>query len=237
MGTVTSTMDIARTLIRHGADEGATVIAAHQSHGRGRAGRTWDSPPSTGLYCSIILRPRILAADFQPMSIAVGLALCDALDPAHRNRLELKWPNDILVQGRKLAGILITTDLTGPTVESAIVGMGINLLPDPTRPPLAISLAELPEPSAVPVPNLVTAIASALGTRYSAILQGDPERALQGWPDRLAYRNQLVTVQEGSRSVSGRLLGSDSAGSLRLETPTGPKRITTGDLTRGPRPV
>ncbi|HET9658996.1 MAG TPA: biotin--[acetyl-CoA-carboxylase] ligase [Thermomicrobiales bacterium] len=236
MGTVTSTMDIARTLIRHGANEGATVIAAHQSQGRGRAGRTWDSPASTGLYCSIILRPHIPAADFQPMSIAVGLALCDALDPGHRNNLELKWPNDILVQGRKLAGILIATDLYGPVVESAILGIGINLLPDPAQPSLAISLAELSNRSAIPASDLFPAIAAALRARYSAILDGNPERALQGWSDRLAYRNQLVTIEDGPHRLTGILLGIDSAGSLHLQTPSGPKLITSGDLNRGPQP-
>lgn len=236
MGTVTSTMDTARALVGHGAAEGTTVIASRQTQGRGRAGRSWESPSSTGLYCSIILRPRIPAADFQSIAIAVGLALCDALDPDHRNGFELKWPNDILVQDRKVAGILIATDVLGSIVESAVLGIGINLLPDPNRPPLAISLAELSNQSPREASGLLPSITGALLPRYLAILDGNPARALQGWRDRLAYLDQPITIQEGPRLLSGLLLGIDSTGSLHLQTPSGPKLITSGDLNRGPRP-
>ena len=236
MGTVTSTMDTARVLVSHGAAEGTTVVAGRQTHGRGRAGRIWESPSSTGLYCSIILRPRIPAADFQSMAIAVGLALCDALDPDHRNDFQLKWPNDILVQDRKVAGILIATDMLGPIVQSAILGIGINLVPDPTRPPLAISLAELSNQPTRGASGLLPSITGALLPRYLAILDGNPARALQGWSDRLAYLDQPITIQEGGRHLSGILLGIDSSGSLHLQTSSGPKLITSGDLNRGPRP-
>jgi BirA family biotin operon repressor/biotin-[acetyl-CoA-carboxylase] ligase len=169
------------------------------------------------------------------MAIAAGLAVCDALDPQHRLGLAIKWPNDILAGGRKLGGILITTELTGAVVDSAIVGFGINLVPDAARTSSAMSIAELGTQSIVDATDLLPSVAEALEARYLALLAGDPDRALQTWPDRLAYLDQLVTVQDGPHGLTGSLLGIDSTGSLRLQTHIGEKLITSGDLTRGPK--
>lgn len=235
MGTVTSTMDIARRLDRLGAAEGTTVIATAQTAGRGRAGRVWQSPPSTGLYCSILLRPRIAVERFQPFSLVAGLALCDALDPDHRKNLALKWPNDLLVQDRKLAGILIATELSGSIVESAILGIGLNLTSDPNRPPHAIALTEIAQSPPPPTSELVDSIWTAIRPRYTALLDLDPTRALAGWNDRLAFLGDLVTIQDGPNQLTGRLTGFDPSGTLHLETASGPISISSGTLTRGPR--
>lgn len=235
MGTVSSTMDIARDLGRLGAAEGTTVVAARQSAGRGRAGRTWESPGGAGLYCSVLLRPRIDSSAFQPMSIAVGLAVCDALDPEHRLGLQVKWPNDVLADGRKLAGILIRTYVTGSLVESAVLGIGLNLVPDSTRPAQAISLADL----AGFTPNLwgdpLSSITTAIQARYAALAAGDTERALEGWDRRLAYLGERVTIEDGASLISGLSMGLGESGSLLIETATGLISIVSGDLTRGPR--
>jgi BirA family biotin operon repressor/biotin-[acetyl-CoA-carboxylase] ligase len=236
MGEITSTMDIARCLGRLGATEGTAVIAARQTRGRGRSGREWASPRSSGFYCSILLRPCISAIAFQPMSIAAGLAVCDALDPNRRFDLKIKWPNDIFAADRKLGGILITTELSGSIVESAVLGIGINLLPDAARPSHAISLAEL-DHSTIEATDLLPVISDALSARYLAILEEDSDRALQNWSDRLAYLDELVVIQDGPQLIHGFVQGIDPAGSLQLQTPSGPKLVTSGDLTCGPKPV
>ena len=233
LGTVTSTMDIARRLESHGAAEGTSVIAAAQTHGRGRSDRIWQSPVRTGLYCSILLRPQIPSDRFRPFSVAAGLALCEALDPTHWLGLQLKWPNDILFKEKKLAGILITTSLTGHIVDSAILGIGLNLLPDPTRPETAISLAELDGAFPPFVRTPLTPIFDALSKRYSAIVDSDIS-AIADWPNRLAYHRQPVTLQDAQTTRTGSLEGLDLAGALILTTTNGPRVITSGDLTRGP---
>src|SRR5215204_5105565 len=145
MGNVTSTMDVARRLEAFESSEGIAIIASCQTHGRGRCDRNWQSPRGSGLYCSILLRPDMSILQFQPFSVAVGLAICEALDPEHRLGLQLKWPNDIIFRGRKLAGILIATNLNGSQVASAIIGIGINLLADPSYPETSIALEEIPD--------------------------------------------------------------------------------------------
>lgn len=236
MGSVTSTMDIARRLESLGASEGVTIIAASQSHGRGRSDRVWKSPPGVGLYCSVLLRPQISIDRFRPFSVAAGLAICEALDPNLDLGIELKWPNDILYRGKKLAGILITSSLAGSNVESALLGFGLNLRPDRARPETATSFAEIQGHSNSGAEDLMGRIFDALSKRYAAVCN-DESSAVSDWPDRLAYRNRLVTIQDGPHHLSGLLLGIDSTGSLHLQTPAGPKLIASGDLTRGPQPT
>lgn len=237
MGAVTSTMDVARRLERLGAAEGTTVIAALQTAGRGRSRRNWESPVSTGLYCSILLRPRIAISQLQPFAIAAGLAVCDALDPVGDVGLQLKWPNDVLHQGRKLAGILITSGITGETVESAVLGIGLNLSPDPLFPEQAISLAEIENVSIDREATPFAFIATALEQRYRLILATEAERAIDGWERRLAYLDQVVSIVDGSETIEGRLAGLAANGSLLLETSSGVKQIASGDLVRGTRLV
>ncbi len=234
MGSVTSTMDIARHLDNHGAVEGTTVIAASQTHGRGRSDRIWSSPAGAGLYCSILLRPQLPAEQFQPFSIAAGLAICEALDPGNRIGLQLKWPNDILYQGRKLGGVLFTTAVSGPIVTSAVLGFGLNLRLDPTHPNTSIALEAVLE---ISHPLLVCpehCILSAICTRYTQLTSGELP-PIADWPARLAFLGDHVIIQEGRSTASGILRALDFEGALILHTPAGERRIASGELTRGPR--
>lgn len=231
MGVVTSTMDVARHLQALGAAEGITVVAASQIRGRGRADRSWHSSDSTGLYCSILLRPRIPAIQFQAFSIAVGLALCEALDPGGELELRLKWPNDILCCDKKLAGILVTSGLSGNNLDWAILGIGLNLLNDPDRPDSAISLSEIHTVSSAMLSNPIRSITEHISTRYDAILRDDPAQTLAGWPERLAWLHQPVIIE----NEVGFLRGIDERGALLLETSDGIAAISAGELTRGPR--
>lgn len=233
MGAVTSTMDIARRLESLGAPEGVAVLAASQTHGRGRSDRTWQSPPNAGIYCSILLRPNLPVDKFQPFSIVAGLALCEALDPDQSLSIQLKWPNDLIVAGRKLAGILVTSNLTGEPVSSAILGFGINLQPNSTQPSTAIAFAEIASSQTSLIPRLIR----ALSDRYAAICAGNSELALLDWPDRLAYLGQPVLIQDGSTQHAGIIHGLDHTGALVIEASDGPLLIFSGELTRGPRPI
>lgn len=235
MRTVPSTMDIVRRLERFGAAEGIAVIAASQTRGRGRAGRSWQSPDASGLYCSILLRPNIPPRRFQPFSIAVGLAVCEALDPDQQIGLQLKWPNDIVYQGKKLAGILLTTSLAGGIVESAILGIGLNLHPDSVRPDHAISLAEIPGMRQLTVENAFGSLTRSIGRRYDAITGQDTDRALAHASARLAYFGRTVTLEDGAMAYTGQVVGIDASGALLIETSSGPVAISSGELTRGPR--
>jgi BirA family biotin operon repressor/biotin-[acetyl-CoA-carboxylase] ligase len=109
-----------------GADEGAVVTTDHQTAGRGRRGRTWFDAPGTSLLFSLILRPRIPFERLGLLPVALGTAVAEALDAACRIPARTKWPNDVTVDGRKIAGILVETKLVGSRADIAVAGVGLN---------------------------------------------------------------------------------------------------------------
>ena len=120
-----STNDEAARLARAGAAHGTVIIASKQTGGRGREGRPWASPEG-GLYLSAVLRPPLPLADVPPMTLAIGIAICDAVR-AEGAPAVIKWPNDLLVDGRKLAGVLVESHSQGGKLDAVIAGIGINL--------------------------------------------------------------------------------------------------------------
>jgi BirA family biotin operon repressor/biotin-[acetyl-CoA-carboxylase] ligase len=121
-----STNDEAARLARAGASHGTIVVAESQRAGRGREGRAWQSPKGLGLYLSAIVRPPLPLAMVPPMTLAIGIGVCDAVR-ACGAEAHLKWPNDLLVRGKKLAGVLVEAQSQGPRLEAVIVGIGVNL--------------------------------------------------------------------------------------------------------------
>ena len=138
-----STNDEAARLARAGARHGTVVIAESQRAGRGRDGHAWQSPKGLGLYLSAVVRPPLPLALVPPMTLAIGVGLCDAARSFGADAT-LKWPNDLLVRGKKLAGVLVEAQSQGTRLESVIVGIGVNLggeLPDEVA-GTAITLAQ-----------------------------------------------------------------------------------------------
>lgn len=125
--SVASTNDIAKQLAGSGAAEGTTVMADAQTQGRGRRGRAWYSRPGLGLYLSVILRPGWEPRRIPHLAVLGGVSAAAALDTIGLPELEVKWPNDILVRGRKIAGILIEPRLGGQQLEYAVIGVGVNV--------------------------------------------------------------------------------------------------------------
>ena len=122
-----STNDVARDWALAGAPDGALVVAARQTRGRGRRERTWDSPASTGLYASFVLRPDWPADQAPNLAIVAGMAAFRALEKAGVRDLRMKWPNDVLANGRKICGVLVEPRLGAGRIEFAVAGIGINV--------------------------------------------------------------------------------------------------------------
>ncbi len=120
---IPSTQDEAIRLARGGAPEGTVVVAARQTQGRGRLGRRWFSPPGAGLYASVVLRPPVPAAQWPVLSVLAGVAVVEALQGLGVAGARLKWPNDALIEGRKVAGILVEAF---PDAGFAVLGLGLN---------------------------------------------------------------------------------------------------------------
>jgi BirA family biotin operon repressor/biotin-[acetyl-CoA-carboxylase] ligase len=125
--TVQSTNDVAAAQAEHGAVEGTIVVADQQTKGRGRLGRTWYSPPGTGIYLSIVLRPIFPPEDAPGLSLMTALALAETLEKYCPGGVQIKWPNDVLLGGRKVAGILTELSAEKEKISHVIVGIGINV--------------------------------------------------------------------------------------------------------------
>jgi BirA family biotin operon repressor/biotin-[acetyl-CoA-carboxylase] ligase len=135
---VTSTLDVAHEVAAQGAEAGTLIVADTQTAGRGRQGRSWTSEKGAGIWLTMIERPRD-ASGLDVLSLRVGIALADALDAYADAPIWLKWPNDLYIRGRKLAGILIEARWREGQPEWVAIGVGINLRP-PASEPKAIGL-------------------------------------------------------------------------------------------------
>ena len=122
-----STNDVSREWALGGAREGSVVTAGRQTRGRGRRARVWESPPGTGLYASFVLRPGWLAKKAPDLAIVAGMAAFHALEKAGVSNLRVKWPNDILANGKKICGVLVEPRIGDGRIEFAVVGIGINV--------------------------------------------------------------------------------------------------------------
>jgi BirA family biotin operon repressor/biotin-[acetyl-CoA-carboxylase] ligase len=124
---VKSTNDLVSQMAESGAPEGTIVTAEQQSQGRGRLGRTWFSPEGTGIYVSILLRPRIKPEQAPGLSIMTSVALAEALEKYVPGEVQIKWPNDILVSGKKVCGVLTELSAERQKIQHVVVGVGINV--------------------------------------------------------------------------------------------------------------
>jgi len=207
---VGSTNTVARELAAAGAPHGTVVTAAEQTAGRGRQGRTWTAPPNSALLYSAVLRP--LEPRHSVLPLAVALAVCETAERLRPDiDCKVKWPNDVHLEGRKLAGILIEAR---PQDGWAVVGVGLNLsiAPDKFPPELRDRATSLfPPSSAVPYIHHSgirnswrgLAAAGALGERLEAWLGAEPEAVLDAWRGRDALRGREVSWEKGSGVADG----------------------------------
>jgi BirA family biotin operon repressor/biotin-[acetyl-CoA-carboxylase] ligase len=228
-----STNDEAARLARAGARHGTIVIAHAQHAGRGREGRAWASPPGAGLYLSAVVRPPLPLVDVPPMTLAIGVGLCDAAR-AHGAHAELKWPNDALVGGRKLAGVLVEAQSQGARLESVVVGIGVNVRPlGPDVPADVIARAVSLDEAAGSVVDRDAFLETLLARvelwidRYVA---SGIEAIIPAWTARMAPGLVARAIIDGAPHV-GELAGLDGDGALLVRDGAGAMhRVRSGDV-------
>jgi BirA family biotin operon repressor/biotin-[acetyl-CoA-carboxylase] ligase len=184
---VSSTNDVLKDLAVHGAPEGTTVLARAQSEGRGRRGREWASVPGKGVYMSVLLRPGIPAKDAGWLAILGGVSVVRALELLDVSNLTLKWPNDVLAGGRKIAGILIEPRIGAGQVEFAVVGIGINVeqkSEDWTDALKETATSCHMEGVLVSCEHVIRAVLSEVDYGYPFLKQRKPERLMEEWVKR-----------------------------------------------------
>lgn len=224
-----STNDIVKDMARSGAPEGALVRAVRQEAGRGRRGRSWTSEPGN-LYCTLLLRPGGTPQRAAELSFVTALAAGEAVDGLVAAAPKLKWPNDVLVDGAKIAGILLESEAeTGGGVAWVAVGMGMNVRHHPDTPGYATT--SLLAQGADVEPDLVMAAYARAFDRWYRRWQDygfAPVRA--AWLNAAQGVGGPVTVRLHDRSFEGRLVDLDADGALLVETAGGTVKVTAGDV-------
>jgi BirA family biotin operon repressor/biotin-[acetyl-CoA-carboxylase] ligase len=229
--SVTSTMDVARKFAREGAREGTVVVAGEQTVGRARLGRAWINPPGV-LAVSIILHPEM--SQLVRLTMVASLATSRCIEKATGLETAIKWPNDVLVRGKKISGILLESALRGQSVDWAVIGIGINVNFDPNAYPeiadIATSLSvELGE--YVPPLNILVHLLTETEQLYLALRRGEP--VYQAWRDKLETLGKLIQVKTGNDNLEkGYAESVDEDGALMLRRSDGSLlRIVAGEVT------
>jgi BirA family biotin operon repressor/biotin-[acetyl-CoA-carboxylase] ligase len=232
----TSTNDIIEKLARDGVKEGAVVFAESQTKGRGRLGRTWMSPAKKGLWLSVLLRPDLRPQQTTQLTVAAATALARAIRIETGIQPEIKWPNDILIRRRKVAGILTELNAELDHVKYIILGIGVTVNLSATEFPaglrtIATSLKIEAEKS-ISRPSLAVEILRQLDHDYRRIQDGEFAAVADEWEEQCTTLGQNVTIRIGNRTIRGRAESLSSEGALLVRTEHGHlEPIIGGDVT------
>ncbi|MCU0771781.1 MAG: biotin--[acetyl-CoA-carboxylase] ligase [Verrucomicrobia bacterium] len=231
-----STNDMVEKLARDGAAEGAVVFAESQTRGRGRLGRSWSSPAGQGLWFSVLLRPAWRPQEITRLTVAAATALRRAIRSVTRIETEIKWPNDLLIQGRKVAGILTELSAETDRVRYVVLGVGIDVNQTASDFPGELSKVagslRLALGQRVDRPALATAVLRELDRDYARVCHGQFQAIAEEWESGCSTLGRTVQIRIGDRRLVGRAESLDPDGALLLRTQHGHLEcITGGDLT------
>jgi len=235
---IDSTNTRAVALARAGAPEGTLILAEGQTAGRGRMGRHWHAPKGSSLLVSLILRPPLLPRQAQRATMIVSLAAIQAIAQVSGLRTQVKWPNDVVLGGKKVGGILTELGLRGEQLDYAVVGLGLNVnldissLPDLIAPATSLSAEAGRTISRL---ELLLALLEGVETRYERMLAGWSPH--EEWREHLATLGQFVQVGTVDEVIEGLAEDVDADGALQVRTHDGTLRsVLVGDVTlRGPK--
>jgi BirA family biotin operon repressor/biotin-[acetyl-CoA-carboxylase] ligase len=219
-------MDEARARTRDGAPDGTVVVASRQTQGRGRHGRDWISPEGN-LYTSVLLRPELPQVRLTELGFVAALAVADAVDAAlPGGRARLKWPNDVLIDGAKVAGILVEI------VEdnAAVIGIGVNIAQAPEAMPYPITCLHHAGATTASSATVLTQLLAALERHLSDWTEHGFARSRATWLARGPAAGEMVRVRIGGHVEAGRFAGLDIDGALLLHAADTTHRIVAGDV-------
>lgn len=231
--SIDSTNRRAAELGRAGARAPLLVLADEQTAGRGRQGRTWESPRSENFYGSFLLRPDVAPARIPPLTLVAALAVRDAIEEMAVPGASIKWPNDLLLDGRKTAGILTEMESAASGVAFVVIGIGVNLNLQAEEIPaeLADKATSLAIASGRPVDRaaFVAALSNHLLRRLPAFVTDGFEPFRGEYEAHHALGGREVEVA-GSGGERGRVVGVDADGALVLETSAGRRAVHAGEV-------
>lgn len=245
--SVTSTMDIARALEERGAAQGTVVVADEQTAGRGRGGHAWFSPPGQALYVSVLLRPALAPNRAGWVSMLAALTVVDTLlelTPIGTHAwagirddvwtVSIKWFNDVLLNHRKVCGILTETSIEGDRLVSVIIGVGLNVDTrfDAAPPDVQARATSLASELGFPLDreDVLSRLLMHLGARYDRLVQTrtSPAAEYARYVEKLGLP---VRIDTGSEMINGQALRIEEDGALIVQTTSGERRVGFGEAT------
>ena len=226
LATTTSTMDVASKLAGDGARHGVVVVADEQTAGRGRRGTTWQSPPGAGLYLSFVARHA--GAALSLITLAAGVGVREGIAASTGLSADVKWPNDLIVGSRKLAGILSEGIAIGTPAQAVIIGIGINMQPAAYPPEVSARATSIEGElgRAVDRELVLSCVLASLWDRL-AVLEHAPGDILQAWRAGSPNANGTRVEWDGKHGVTA---GIDDSGALLVKTADRIERIIAGEL-------
>ena len=232
----TSTNDEIEKAAMNGRDEGLVVFAESQTLGRGRMGRRWSSPAGKGLWFSFLLRPKLAPGECTQLTAATATALVRAIRVTTNITPEIKWPNDLMIRGKKIGGILTEMSAELDSVRFVIVGIGINVNQTASEFPTEIqsisTSLKLATGGNISRTDLAITILRELDQDYSRIAGGKFPSVAEEWASYCSTLGKQVKIEVGQRRIIGRAETLDESGALLLRTEHGRvEHVTGGDVT------
>jgi BirA family biotin operon repressor/biotin-[acetyl-CoA-carboxylase] ligase len=230
--TLPSTNVLAKELLQSGTSEGAVVITDNQTDGRGRASRKWFTEPFKNLTFSVIIKPKIDPERMGSVSLYAGLCVAEAVEKITMLRPVCKWPNDILLNGKKICGILSETVFEFNQLKGIVIGVGINVN-QRVFPAEVQSTASSLSLETGDEYDYVSVLASVLGRmedNYRFIQQGNIEQIFENWKRYTTMFGQTVSVHQEEKKITGIAARLDEDGGLILVTSNGEQKILAGDI-------
>lgn len=233
---LSSTNDWARELAEMGAEEGTVTVAQNQTAGRGRLGRKWISPRG-GLWFSIVLRPSLKASGAAKLVFVASLAVAEVLVEKYGLRTETKWPNDVLVNGKKICGILAEMNTGKEGINYAVLGIGVNanfagnVLPESLK--AAATSIQKETGKKVRLESLLKTLLEKLEMTYDTYLKEGYAPIAERWKGYASFLGRNVEITDGNERFKGLALAVDPEGALVLRLEDGTeKRVLTGDVSQ-----
>ena len=233
--SVDSTNNIAKKMAEEGCQEGVIVIADHQTKGRGRRGKSWNSPYGKGIWASIVLRPLIPPVRSAAFTLTAAVSVCRALRQSTGLKINIKWPNDLRINYKKIGGILTELNAETYRLNHVVIGIGINIeneiFPDELG-NIATSLRlESDGESRFNKVGILTSILNEFENDYKRFLAGGLEDILEEWRRYSDTLGEQVQVIDYKGSYTGKALDIDSDGALLIEKKDGTlTKVTSGEV-------